>query len=56
MLYVPTNSLDSVRKYIGGGDTTPRLNKLGSKEWTNTKTKVKKNLKEVAKDLIELCI
>ena len=54
MLYVPTNSLDSVRKYIGGGDTTPRLNKLGSKEWTNTKTKVKKNLKEVAKDLIEL--
>ena len=54
MLYVPTSSLDNVRKYIGGGDTAPRLNKLGSKEWSNTKSKVKKNLKEVAKDLIEL--
>ena len=54
MLYVPTNSLDNVRKYIGGGDTSPKLNKLGSKEWNNTKTRVKKNLKEVAKDLIEL--
>ena len=54
MLYVPTNSLDNVRKYIGGGDISPKLNKLGSKEWNNTKTRVKKNLKEVAKDLIEL--
>ena len=54
MLYVPTNNLDNVRKYIGGGDTAPRLNKLGSKEWSNTKSKVKNNLREVAKDLIEL--
>ena len=54
MLYVPTNNLDNVRKYIGGGDTSPRLNRLGSKEWNNTKSKVKKNLREVAKDLIEL--
>ena len=54
MLYVPTNSLDNVRKYIGGGDTTPKLNRLGSKEWDNTKNRVKRNLKEVAKDLIEL--
>ena len=54
MLYVPTDSLDNVRKYIGGGDTAPKLNKLGSKEWDNTKNRVKKNLREVAKDLIEL--
>ena len=54
MLYVPTNNLDNVRKYIGGGDTAPKLNRLGSKEWTNTKNKVKNNLREVAKDLIEL--
>ncbi len=54
MLYVPTNNLDNVRKYIGGGDTEPKLNRLGSKEWANTKTRVKKNLREVAKDLIEL--
>lgn len=55
MLYVPTSNLDNVRKYIGGGDTSsPKLNKLGTKEWDVTKERVKKNLREVAKDLIEL--
>ena len=53
VLYVPTDSLDSVRKYIGGGDTSPKLNKLGTKEWENTKSKVKKNLEIIAKDLVE---
>jgi len=54
ILYVPTNSLDNVRKYIGAGEVQPRLNKLGSKEWENAKAKVKKNLREVAQNLIEL--
>ena len=55
ILYVPTNSLDNVRKYIGAGEnTSPKLNKLGGKEWENTKSKVKNNLREVAKELIEL--
>ena len=54
MLYIPTNDLDSIRKYIGGGETVPKINKLGSKEWENTKQKVKINLQEVAKELMEL--
>lgn len=54
MLYIPTNDLDSVRKYIGEGEAIPKINKLGSKEWENTKAKVKKNLQEIAKELIEL--
>ncbi len=54
ILYVPTNSLDNVRKYIGGGEVAPKLNRLGSKEWEHTKAKVKANLREVAKELIEL--
>ena len=54
VLYVPINSLDNVRKFIGAGEAIPRLNKLGSKEWENTKAKVKKNLREVAQNLIEL--
>ena len=54
ILYVPTSSLDTVRKYIGTGDKEPKLNRLGSKEWENTKNRVKNNLREVAKDLIEL--
>ena len=54
MLYVPTSSLDTVRKYVGGGEAAPALNKLGGKEWLNTTRKVKKHLQEIAKDLIEL--
>lgn len=54
VLYVPTNNLDTIRKYIGGGESVPRLNRLGGKEWNNTKTKVKSNLREVARELIEL--
>ena len=54
VLYVPTNSLDNVRKFIGAGESAPKLNKLGSKEWEHTKAKVKNNLREVAQNLIEL--
>ncbi len=54
MLYVPTSNLDTVRKYIGGGEAAPKLNKLGGKEWSTTTSKVKKHLEEIAKDLVEL--
>ena len=54
ILYIPTNQLDSIRKYIGTGDGVPRLSKLGGKDWANTKAKVKSNLQEIARNLIEL--
>ena len=54
ILYIPTSSLDNIKKYIGSADKAPTLNKLGSKEWSKAKAKVKSNLQEVAKDLIEL--
>lgn len=54
VLYIPTSDLDSIRKYIGGDAIQPKINRLGSKEWENTKTKVKNNLREVARELIEL--
>ena len=54
ILYIPTDSLDNIRKYIGPEKIAPRLNKLGSKEWDKTKAKVKNNLREVAEELIEL--
>ena len=52
-LYVPTENLDNVRKYIGGEDGI-KLNKLGGKEWQETKARVKGNLRAVAKELINL--
>lgn len=54
ILYVPTNQLDSIRKYVGSDESSLKINKLGTKEWLNTKAKVKKNLREVAQELIEL--
>ena len=54
ILYIPTSDLDSIRKYVGGDTIQPKINRLGSKDWEKTKAKVKKNLREVAKDLIEL--
>lgn len=54
ILYIPTNNLDNIRKYIGTDSRAPKINRLGSKEWENTKQKVKSNLREVARDLIEL--
>ncbi len=53
ILYVPTEDLDNVRKYIGT-EGNLQLNKLGTKDWEKTKAKVKGNLRAVAKELIEL--
>lgn len=54
ILYIPTTDLDTIRKYVGGDKIKPKVNKLGGKEWETTKAKVKNNLREVAKELIEL--
>ena len=54
VLYIPTNSLDNIRKYVGPERIGRRLNRLGSKEWEKTKTKVKNNLRQVAEGLIRL--
>lgn len=54
ILYIPTNSLDEIRKYVGGEELNLKLNKLGSKDWEKTTNKVRNNLRAVAKELIEL--
>ena len=54
ILYVPTDSLDNVRKYIGPEITNLSLNKLGSNEWKKAKERVKNNLRQVAEELIKL--
>ncbi|GFR35655.1 hypothetical protein TCEA9_14670 [Thermobrachium celere] len=53
-LYVPVEQLDMVQKYIGGEDNPPKINKLGTSEWTKTKKKVKESLREVAQELVNL--
>ncbi len=54
VLYVPVEQLDLLYKYSGGEEKTVRVNKLGGKEWSNTKNRVKKSTAEMAKKLVAL--
>lgn len=53
-LYVLATGLDVLQKYASSDAKRPKLNKLGSKEWSTTKTKVKMATEEIAKDLVDL--
>ena len=53
ILYVPTTNLDTIRKYVGS-EGTPKIYKLGGKDWSRVKERVKSNLREVARELVEL--
>ena len=55
VLYVPVTSLDMVSRYIGASDESGiKLNRLGSPEWSRTRARVKKAVKDIAKQLTEL--
>lgn len=53
-LYVGIQSLHKISKYVGKEGESPTLHKLGSQVWENTKRKAKKQIKELAFDLIQL--
>jgi transcription-repair coupling factor (superfamily II helicase) len=53
-LYVPTEQIDRVTRYIGPGGYTPSLSRLGTQEWNRAKQRVKEAANALAKELIEL--
>jgi transcription-repair coupling factor (superfamily II helicase) len=53
-LYVPVDQVDRVQKYIGSEGGAPTVNKLGGNEWARTTARAKRQVKEIAKDLIAL--
>jgi transcription-repair coupling factor (superfamily II helicase) len=53
-LYVPVTQLELVQKYIGGGEKLPKLNRLGSGDWSKAKARVKESLREIASELIKI--
>lgn len=52
LLYVPTDQLDLVTRYIGG--EAPSLHKLGGGDWAATKSRARKAVREIAHELIRL--
>ena len=53
-LYVPTDQLDRVQKYIGSEGAAPKLNRLSGGEWQRQKSKVKQSIQAIAGDLLKL--
>jgi transcription-repair coupling factor (superfamily II helicase) len=54
LLYVNISSLHKIAKYSGKEGSVPKMNKLGSDVWNKLKEKTKKQVKDIATDLIKL--
>ena len=53
-LYVPTDQMDRIQKYIGAEGEAPKLNHLSGGDWQKQKAKAKRAIKEIAGELIKL--
>ena len=51
-LYVPSDQVDLISKYIGG--EAPKINRLGSSDWGKTKSRVRRKAREIAQELVIL--
>ncbi|MGH8825694.1 MAG: transcription-repair coupling factor [Jiangellaceae bacterium] len=51
-LYVPTDQLEQVTKYVGGD--TPSLDRIGGSDWARRKGRARKAVREIAAELIKL--
>lgn len=54
ILYVLATGLDVLQKFAGSEAKKPKINKLNSLEWKNTKAKVRGAVKDIANELVEL--
>jgi len=53
-LYVPTDQVQLLQKYIGSEGDAPRLSKMGGSEWIKAKGKAEKAVADMAKELLEI--
>ncbi|HTK65872.1 MAG TPA: transcription-repair coupling factor, partial [Pseudonocardia sp.] len=51
-LFVPTDQLDEISRYVGG--ETPTLNKMGGGDWAKTKSKARRAVRQIAAQLVQL--
>jgi len=51
-LFVPTDQLDLVTRYIGG--EAPALSKMGGSDWSAAKTKARRAVRDIAVELVKL--
>ncbi|MGQ9780325.1 MAG: transcription-repair coupling factor [Bacillota bacterium] len=53
-LFVPTDQVNLLQRYIGVDDAPPKLNRLGGGDWQRIKARVKESVKEMAEGLLRL--
>ena len=53
-LYIPATQMDLIQKYASADAKKPKLNRLGGQDWERTKTRVRKAVQVIARDLVEL--
>ncbi|MBC7339623.1 MAG: transcription-repair coupling factor [Firmicutes bacterium] len=53
-LYVPTEQVHLVQKYVGPEGHQPRLNRLGGTEWARARNRVKESVRQLAQELLRL--
>ncbi|MFC2010918.1 transcription-repair coupling factor [Chloroflexota bacterium] len=53
-LYVPTDQIDRVSRYVGAGERPPVLSRLSTQEWARTKQRVKESVANIARELLAL--
>jgi transcription-repair coupling factor (superfamily II helicase) len=53
-LYVPTDQVHKVQKYIGMEGVRPTIHSLNSKVWETQKRRTRKNVEDIARELLEL--
>ena len=53
-VYVPTEHIDRIQIYQGGGETAPRLSRLGTQEWRSARRRAKRATEIVANELLSI--
>ncbi len=53
-LYVPVEHADRVTRYVGGGEAHPSLTRLSSADWDHARSKVKRAVQDIARELLAL--
>lgn len=53
-VFLPIEQVNLIQRYIGGSGSQPKLDRLGGKSWDARKAKARKNVEDLAEQLIEL--
>lgn len=53
-IYIPIEQVNLIQRYIGHSGEAPRLDKIGGKSWENRKSRVRRNVEDLAERLVKL--